>query len=35
MLKIQRHILGIESLPLPYPRIAADVNRSGTITSFE
>ncbi len=32
---VQRHILGIEVLDSPYKYIAADVNRSGTITAFD
>ena len=32
---IQRHILGISSIPTPYQLIAADVNGSGTITTFD
>lgn len=33
IVKIQRHILGIESLNSPYKLIAADVNKSKTITA--
>jgi hypothetical protein len=33
IVKIQRHILGLEPLSSAYKMIAADVNRSGTITS--
>ncbi|MEP7197745.1 MAG: T9SS type A sorting domain-containing protein [Saprospiraceae bacterium] len=33
IVKIQKHILGIESLQSPYQYIAADVNRSKTITT--
>ena len=33
--RISRHILGTELLDSPYKIIAADVNRSGTITSFD
>jgi hypothetical protein len=32
---LQKQILGIESLPSPYKLIAADVNRSGTISTFD
>jgi hypothetical protein len=32
---IQRHILGVMSLSSPYSTIAADVNRSGTITILD
>ena len=32
VLKIQRHILGLESLNSPYKLIAADVDNSGTIS---
>lgn len=32
---IQKHILGLNSLSSPYKMIAADVNRSGTITSLD
>lgn len=32
---VQRHILGIDLLDSPYKYIAADVNRSGTITAFD
>ena len=35
IVKIQRHILGIESLNSPYKLIAADVNNSTTITSAD
>jgi len=33
IVKIQRHILGLEILDSPYKYIAADVNRSGSITA--
>jgi hypothetical protein len=33
IVKIQRHILGLELLDSPYKLIAADVNRSGSITA--
>lgn len=33
--RISRHILGTELLDSPYKIIAADANRSGTITSFD
>jgi len=32
---ISKHILGIESLNSPYKMIAADANKSGTITTFD
>ena len=32
---IQRHILGVDLLDSPYKYIAADVNRSGTITAYD
>ena len=32
---ISRHILGIEAIPSPYKMIAADVNKSGTITTLD
>lgn len=32
---IQKHILGIDLLDSPYKHIAADVNKSGTITAFD
>ncbi len=32
---IQKHILGITSLESPYRYIAADVNKSGTITAYD
>ncbi|MEZ4919731.1 MAG: hypothetical protein R2792_11580 [Saprospiraceae bacterium] len=32
---VARHILGLEILPSPYAMIAADINKSGTITSFD
>ncbi len=35
IVKIQRHILGIEILDSPYKMIAADVNKSGTITASD
>ena len=34
-LLVQQHILGITTLGSPYPKIAADVNRSGSITSYD
>ncbi|MBK8483987.1 MAG: T9SS type A sorting domain-containing protein [Saprospiraceae bacterium] len=33
IVKIQRHILGLESFDVPYKLIAADVNASGSITA--
>ncbi len=33
--KTSRHILGIEPLSSPYSMIAADVNKSGSITTFD
>jgi SdrD B-like domain/Cohesin domain len=33
VLKMQRHILGLEPLATPYKLIAADVNRTGSVTS--
>lgn len=35
IIKINKQILGIESLGSPYKRIAADANRSGTITTLD
>ncbi len=35
ILKIQKHILGIDALNSPYKLIAADVNKSGTITAAD
>ena len=35
LIMISRHILGIETLDSPYRLIAADVDQSGTITSFD
>jgi hypothetical protein len=35
ILKIQRHILGMEELGSPYKIIAADVNRSGVVTGAD
>jgi hypothetical protein len=35
VVKIRRHILGIEELNSPYKLMAADVNRSGTITAAD
>jgi hypothetical protein len=35
VLKIQRHILGIEPINTPYKQIAGDVNKSGSITSSD
>jgi hypothetical protein len=35
IVKIQRHILGIEDLDSPYKIIAADVNKSNTITAAD
>jgi hypothetical protein len=32
---LSKHILGIEPLNSPYKRIAADINRSGSITNFD
>ncbi len=32
---ISKHILGIQYIPSPYHIIAADINRSGTITAFD
>jgi len=32
---IARHILGLEPLPSPYAMIAADINKSGSITTFD
>jgi hypothetical protein len=33
--KIGQHILGINPLPSPYAMVAADVNKSGSITTFD
>lgn len=35
ILRIQRHLLGLEELPKPYYWIAADVNNTGTITTLD
>lgn len=35
LIRIQRHILGIERLNSPYKMIAADVNRNGTISGTD
>ena len=35
IIKISRHILGLESLASPYAMYAADVNKSNTITTFD
>ena len=35
LIMISRHILGIETLDSPYRLIAADIDQSGTITSFD
>ena len=35
MLRISQHILGIEPLAAPYAFIAADINRSSSITTFD
>ena len=35
LIKVQRHILGIEFLPKPYARIAADVNNNGVISTTD
>ncbi len=35
LLDIQKHILGIELLPSPYAMIAADINRSGDVTTLD
>jgi Dockerin type I domain len=35
VLKIQRHILGLEPLPSAYRQIAADVNNTGSITASD
>jgi hypothetical protein len=32
---ISKHILGVDPLETPYQRIAADINRSGTITTLD
>ncbi len=35
ILKIQRHILGLEPITIPYRQIAADANRTGSVTSAD
>ena len=35
LLRIQRHLLGIENLESPYQYIAADANRSGNVTAID
>ncbi len=35
IIKINKHILGVELLDSPYKRIAADANRSGSITTLD
>ncbi len=35
MVLARKHILGVELLASPYQQIAADVNKSGTITTFD
>lgn len=35
MIRIGRHILGIQPLGSPYAMIAADINKSGSITTFD
>lgn len=35
MVLIQRHILGVGPLPSPYKIIAADANKSGTVTTLD
>ena len=35
MILISRHILGLEPLSTPYKLIAADANKSGTVTTFD
>ncbi len=35
LVKISQHILGLQALGSPYKMIAADANRSGTITTFD
>ena len=35
MVFLQRHILGVKELDSPYQMIAGDVNRSGSITTFD
>jgi hypothetical protein len=35
LILISRHILGLEPLSTPYKIIAADANRSGTVTTFD
>lgn len=35
MVLISRHVLGISPIPSPYLMIAADINRSNSITSFD
>jgi hypothetical protein len=35
ILKIQRHILGLEPITIPYRQVAADANRTGSVTSAD
>ncbi len=35
LLRIQKHILGLQPLDSPYKMVAADANRSGSITTFD
>ena len=35
LILIARHILGLQPLPSPYAMIAADLNKSGSITTFD
>jgi hypothetical protein len=35
LIDISKHILGIKNLPSPYALIAADINRSGSVTTFD
>lgn len=35
LLLMHRHILGLEPLPMPYGIIAADANKSGSVTTFD
>lgn len=35
LIKMSNHILGLEPLPSPYAMIAADLNKSNTITAFD
>jgi len=35
LIKISKHILGLQPLPSPYAMIAADFNKSGSITTFD